>query len=126
KNGGSEDRILPDGKSLFVKKYAKISASGRIGGSYYLYILLNFDGTEDVLAYDSKTNKIIQKLYENIYSVTRLPKQFDESQYTFLIQKTEKSNLVEESWNLRKLPFEINKSGLRYIKEAEFLKYFSE
>lgn len=126
KNGGSEDRILPDGKSLFDKKYAKISASGRIGGSYYLYILLNFDGTEDVLAYDSKTNKIIQKLYENVYSVTRLPKQFDETQYTLLIQKTEKSNLVEESWNLRKLPFEKNKTGLRYIKEAEFLKYFSD
>lgn len=125
-NGGSEDRILPDGKSLFDKKYAKISASGRIGGSYYLYILLNFDGTEDVLAYDSKTNKIIQKLYENVYSVTRLPKQFDETQYTLLIQKTEKSNLVEESWNLRKLPFEKNKTGLRYIKEAEFLKYFSD
>ena len=125
-NGGSEDRILPDGKSLFDKKYAKISASGRIGGSYYLYILLNFDGTEDVLAYDSKTNKIIQKLYENVYSVTRLPKQFDESQYTFLIQKTEKSNLLEESWNLRKLPFEKVKSGLRYITEAEFLKYFSD
>ena len=89
-NGGSEDRILPDGKSLFDKKYAKISGSGRIGGSYYLYILLNFDGTEDVLAYDSKTNKIIQKLYENVYSVTRLPKQFDEIQYTLLIQKTKR------------------------------------
>ena len=125
-NGGSEDRILPDGKSLFDKKYAKISGSGRIGGSYYLYILLNFDGTEDVLAYDAKTNKIIQKLYENIYSITRLPKQFDESQYTFLIQKKEKSNLVEESWNLRKLPFEKSKSGFRYITEAEFLKYFSD
>lgn len=125
-NGGSEDRILINGNSLFDKKYAKISGSGRIGGSYYLYILLNFDGTEDVLAYDSKTNKIIQKLYENVYSVTRLPKQFDESQYTLLIQKTEKSNLVEESWNLRKLPFEKNKSGLRYITEAEFLKYFSD
>lgn len=125
-NGGSEDRILPNGKSLFDKKYAKISGSGRIGGSYYLYILLNFDGTEDVLAYDSKTNKIIQKLYENVYSVTRLPKQFDESQYTLLIQKTEKSNLVEESWNLKKIPFEKNKFGLRYITEAEFLKYFSD
>ena len=125
-NGGSEDRILPDGKSLFDKKYAKISGSGRIGGSYYLHILLNFDGTEDVLAYDSKTNKIIQKLYENVYSVTRLPKQFDESQYTFLIQKTEKSNLLEESWNLRKLPFEKIKLGLRYITEADFLKYFSD
>ncbi len=86
---------MPDGKSLFDKKYAKISGSGRIGGSYYLYILLNFDGTEDVLAYDSKTNKIIQKLYENVYSVTRLPKQFDESQYTFLIQKAEKVILLK-------------------------------
>lgn len=125
-NGGSEDQILPNGKSVFDKKYAKISGSGRIGGSYYLYILLNFDGTEDVLAYDSKTNKIIQKLYENVYSATRLPKQFDESQYTLLIQKTKKSNLAEESWNLRKLPFVKNKSGLRYITEAEFLKYFSD
>lgn len=125
-NGGSQDRITSDGKSIFDKKYARISSSGRIGGSFYLYIVLNFDGTEDVLAFNAKTQQIFQKLYENIYAVTRLPKQFDEKQYTFLIQKKKNSKLVEESWNLTKLPFVKNKLGLRYVSEAEFLHYFSD
>lgn len=89
-NGGTADKITVEGNSIFDKKYASILNSGRIGNYLYLYIVLNFDGTEDVLAFDSKTQKIFQKLYENVYHVTRLPKQYDESQYTFLIQKNRK------------------------------------
>lgn len=123
-NVSHTDIILPNGKSIFEKPIAKILYFGRFEGSLVVYHVLNPDLTESLFVYDTKNLKTVQYLYENYYSIVRLDKQSNAEQYSLLVKKTEKSDLVSDTWNMSKLPFTKNNLGISYLKEEEFLQFF--
>lgn len=116
--------FLPNGTAIFDKPVASILDSGHFVGNTYMYHVLHHDATESVFVFDENTQKIGQYLYKNAFSIFRVRRQFDAKQFGFLVQKSKKSKLIEESWDASTFPYKQNNTGLRYMKESEFLNYF--
>lgn len=116
--------FMHDGTPVFDKEVATILDYGYLSNNIYVYHVLHPNNTESIYVFDIEQKKITQTLYENVFSVSRLKKQYEGKQFVFLVQRKANSELIEESWDATKLPLIKNKLGLRYIKESEFLKYF--
>lgn len=114
------------GKPIFDKEVALVLDYGFLRNDAYVYHVLHPNNLESVYMFDIKQQKITQTLYENMFSVVRIKKQFEANQFVFLVQKNNNSDLVEETWNVTKLPLVKNNLGFRYMKENEYLSFFAD
>ena len=113
-----------DGVPVFKTNVAMILDYGYLSNDVYVYHVLHPNNTESVYIFDIKEKRITQTLYENVFSISRLKKQYEGKQFAFLVQRKANGELVEETWDATKSPLVKNNLGFRYMKESDFLNYF--
>ncbi len=114
------------GEPIFDKEVALVLDYGFLRNDAYVYHVLHPNNLESVYVFDIIQQKITQILYTNMFSISRIKKQFDVNQFVFLVQKNKNSDLVEETWDITKLPLVKNNLGFRYMKEDEYLSFFAD
>lgn len=128
-NGSQVDILLPSGKSIFEKPFAKIIYQTNIEKDKKLFHVLNTNLTESVFVMDLSNYKILQVLYENYHSISYIRTMRSDvrvrAEIVFMVKKSAKSNLIAESWGGTEIPLKKASSDFRYLKEEEYLQFFS-
>lgn len=127
--GSQVDILLPSGKSIFEKPFAKIIYQTNIEKDKKLFHVLNTNLTESVFVMDLSNYKILQVLYENYHSISYIRTMRSDvrvrAEIVFMVKKSAKSNLIAESWGGTEIPLKKASSDFRYLKEEEYLQFFS-
>lgn len=127
--GSQVDILLPSGKSIFEKPFAKIIYQTNIEKDKKLFHVLNTNLTESVFVMDLSNYKILQVLYENYHSISYIRTMRSDvrvrAEIVFMVKKSVKSNLIAESWGGTEIPLKKASSDFRYLKEEEYLQFFS-
>jgi hypothetical protein len=128
-NGSQVDILLPSGKSIFDKPFAKIIYQTTVEKNKKLFHVLNTNLTESVFVMDLSNYKILQVLYENYHSISYIRTMRSDvrvrAEIVFMVKKSVKSNLIAESWGGTEIPLKKASSDFRYLKEEEYLQFFS-
>lgn len=89
-----------------------------------VFQVLNDDLTELLFFYDTKSNKILQTLYENYHSITFIREQSHYNSVSFLVKKEKNSPLITEAWDVSNLSNQIAKTKLLHRTKDEYLEKF--